>query len=193
MLSDLLRETRNAIEGALEEAGRGPRIRETGTVLHVGGGVARVDGLPGLEAEALVEFPGHLTGIAVNLEPGEAGIVLLGSAEHLRAGDEARVAGSIVDTPVGAALLGRVIDARGRPLDDKPPPRAAERRPIERAAPAIMDRAPVSEPLQTGLKVVDALIPIGRGQRELILGDRQTGKTTIAVDTILNQHGRDVV
>jgi F-type H+-transporting ATPase subunit alpha len=193
MLQDVLGETRAALEHALDSEEPQPRIRQSGTVMHVTGGVARVRGLPRLQSEELVSFPGGLLGIAINLEPNEVGVVLLGPAEHLGAGDEARPTGRLADTPVGEGLLGRVLDATGRALDERGPLHAAERRPVERGAPAIMDRAPVDVPLQTGLKVVDALIPIGRGQRELIVGDRQTGKTAIAVDTILNQRGRDVV
>ena len=193
MLRGLLDETRATIERAFEGPAPRPHSRETGTVIDVGGGVARVRGLPGLPSEALVGFPNGLYGIAINLEPEEVGVVLLGPAEQLRAGDEAHITGRPVDAPVGEGLLGRVLDATGRVLDDGGPLRVAARRPVERDAPAIMDRAPVTTPLQTGLKVVDALIPIGRGQRELIVGDRQTGKTTIAVDTILNQRDRDVI
>ncbi len=193
MLRDLVNDATATIERALEGGAPRLHLRETGTVVHVGGGIARVRGLPGIGSEELVEFAGGLLGIATNLEPDEVGVVLLGTGEHLTTGAEARLTGRLVDTPVGQGLLGRVLDPMGHALDDKGPLRIAERRPVERDAPAIMDRAPVSVPLQTGLKVVDALIPIGRGQRELILGDRQTGKTTIAVDTILNQRERDVV
>lgn len=193
MLRDLLDETRRTLQRALEDGARRPRARETGSVTYVGGGVAHVRGLPSLGSEELVSLPGGLLGIAIDLAPEEIGLVLLGPAEHLRTGDEARATGRLVDTPVGEGLLGRVLDATGRALDDAGPLRVAERRPIERDAPAIMDRAPVSVPLATGLKVVDALIPVGRGQRELIVGDRQTGKTSIAVDTILNQHDTGVV
>jgi F-type H+-transporting ATPase subunit alpha len=192
-LEDLLDNARGLLERALEATEARPSVRETGIVVHVGGGVARVQGLPGLRSEELLSLPRGLSGIAVNLEPGEIGVVLLGASEHLRAGDEVRAAGRLLDAPVGEALLGRVLDATGHPLDDRGPIRTTERRPVEHDAPAIMDRAPVSVPLQTGLKVVDALIPIGRGQRELIVGDRQTGKTSIAVDTILNQRGGDVI
>ena len=143
--------------------------------------------------EELLEFPGGVFGIAFNVDEDEIGVVLLGDYWHLHAGDEVERTGRVMDVAVGDGLLGRVIDPLGRPLDGKGPVAAGERLPIERPAPAIMDRAPVTVPLQTGLKVIDALIPIGRGQRELILGDRQTGKTAIAIDTILNQRGQDVV
>ncbi|HVY66827.1 MAG TPA: alternate F1F0 ATPase, F1 subunit alpha [Gammaproteobacteria bacterium] len=193
MLRELLAEARSTLTVALGEQPCEPQPEEVGTVLHVGGGIARVDGLPSLPADALVRLPGGLLGIAVNLEADGVGVALLGPAEHLRSGDEAHGTGRLVDTPVGAALLGRVVDAMGEPLDELGPLGTSERRPVERPAPGIMDRAPVDVPLQTGLKVVDALVPIGRGQRELIVGDRQSGKTAIAIDTILNQRGQDVV
>jgi F-type H+-transporting ATPase subunit alpha len=167
--------------------------REVGAVAHVSTGIAVVTGLPGVGFEELVRFPDGLLGIAFNVDEHEVGVVLLGDQQHLRAGDEVTRTGRVTDVPVGLSLLGRVIDSLGRPLDGKGAIVAQERRPVERPSPAIMDRAPVTVPLQTGLKVVDAMIPIGRGQRELILGDRQTGKTSIAIDAILNQRGKDVV
>jgi F-type H+-transporting ATPase subunit alpha len=193
MLREILGEVRATVQQALDHRAPQPSVRETGTVIEVGGGVARVRGLPGLSSEALVSFPRGLLGIALNLERNQAGVVLLGPADHLCAGDEARLTGRLADTPVGEGLIGRVVDATGRVLDTLGPLRVTERRPVERDAPAIMDRAPVETPLQTGIKAIDALIPIGRGQRELIVGDRQTGKTAIAVDTILNQRDRKVV
>jgi F-type H+/Na+-transporting ATPase subunit alpha len=167
--------------------------REVGTITNVSTGVARVSGLPGVGFEELLEFPDGVFGIAFNVDEDEIGVVLLGDYWHLHAGDEVRRTGRVMDVAVGDGLLGRVIDPLGRPLDDNGPLPASERLPIERPAAAIMDRAPVTVPLQSGLIVVDALVPIGRGQRELILGDRQTGKTAIAIDTILNQRGRNVV
>ncbi len=193
MLRELLDETWAELERTLEESPAPPRAREVGTVVDVGGGVAHVRGLPGVGSEELVEFPSGLLGIAVNLEPDLVGVVLLDSSEGLGAGAEVHGTGRLVDTPVGDGLLGRVLDARGRPLDGRGPIAASGRNPVEREAPAIMDRAPVSVPLATGLKVVDALVPIGRGQRELVVGDRQTGKTTIAVDAILNQRQTGVI
>ena len=169
------------------------RPREVGTITSIATGIAKVSGLPGVGFEELVKFPGDVLGIAFNVDEDELGVVLLGEYWHLHAGDEVERTGRVMDVVVGDGLLGRVIDPLGRPLDGNGPVTASERLPIERAAPAIMDRAPVTEPLQTGLKVIDALIPIGRGQRELILGDRQTGKTAIALDTILNQRGQNVV
>ena len=167
--------------------------REVGTITSVSTGIAKVSGLPGVGFEELVEFPGDVFGIAFNVDEDEIGVVLLGEYWHLHAGDEVERTGRVMDVAVGDGLLGRVIDPLGRPLDGNGPVAASERLPIERPAAPIMDRAPVTVPLQTGLKVIDALIPIGRGQRELILGDRQTGKTAIAIDTILNQRGQNVV
>jgi len=167
--------------------------REVGTITRVSTGIAKVSGLPGVGSDELVKFPGDVFGIAFNVDEDEIGVVLLGEYWHLHAGDEAERTGRVMDVAVGDGLPGRVIDPLGRPLDGNGPLVASRRLPIERPAPAIMDRAPVTVPLQTGLKVVDALIPIGRGQRELILGDRQTGKTAIAIDTILNQRGKDVL
>jgi F-type H+-transporting ATPase subunit alpha len=167
--------------------------REVGTVISVATGIAQVSGLPGVGFEELVEFPGNVPGIAFNVDENEIGVVLLGPYQDLHAGDQVERTGRVMDVAVGDELLGRVIDPLGRPLDGKGPVASSQRLPIERPAAAIMDRAPVAVPLQTGLVVIDALIPIGRGQRELILGDRQTGKTAIALDSILNQRGKNVV
>ncbi|MFY9628539.1 MAG: alternate F1F0 ATPase, F1 subunit alpha [Methylocystis sp.] len=169
------------------------RTREIGVVASVATGIAKVSGLPGVGFEELVKFPGDLLGIAFNVDEDEVGVVLLGEYERLQAGDEVERTGRVMDVAVGDALLGRVIDPLGRPIDDGGPVNAIQRLPIERPAAPIMDRAPVVEPLQTGIKVIDALVPIGRGQRELILGDRQIGKTAIALDTILNQLGQNVI
>ena len=169
------------------------RLTEVGNVISVGRGVARVSGLPNVQADELVRFPGHKLGLAFNLDPHEVGIILLDESESLEAGDEVRRTQRVLDVPVGDSLLGRVIDPVGRPLDGHGAIRAEKRLPCERDAKAIMDRSPVTVPLQTGLKVVDALIPVGRGQRELIVGDRQTGKTAIAIDTMLNQHDKNVI
>lgn len=166
---------------------------EVGTVMNVSTGIAKVSGLPGVGFEELLEFSGGVFGIAFNVDEEEIGVVLLGEYWNLHAGDEVTRTGRVMDVAVGDELLGRVIDPLGRPLDDKGPVATSARLPIERPAAPIMDRAPVTVPLQTGLKVIDALCPIGRGQRELILGDRQTGKTTIAIDTILNQHDKNVL
>ncbi len=167
--------------------------REIGIVTSLSNGIARVSGLPGVCYEEVVKFPGELYGIAFNVDEDEIGVVLLGDYLQLHSGDEVERRGHIMDVPVGEALLGRVVNPLGKPLDGKGVVLSRQRYPIERPAPPIMDRAPVSQPLQSGIKVIDALVPIGRGQRELILGDRQTGKTAIAVDTILNQRGKDVL
>jgi F-type H+/Na+-transporting ATPase subunit alpha len=176
-------------------AGREARLhsQEVGVTTYVGQGVARVSGLPGAQAEELIRFPGDLYGMVFNLDADEVGVVLLGASHQLSAGDEARRTHRVLDTPVGEGLLGRVIDPSGRPLDGRGPIAAAERWPVERPSLSIMDRAPVVIPLQTGIKAIDALIPVGRGQRELILGDRQTGKTAIALDAIINQRDKDMV
>jgi len=167
--------------------------REVGTIISVATGIAKVSGLPGVGSDELVKFPGDVLGIAFNVDPDEIGVVLLGEYWHLHTGDEVQRTGRVMDVAVGDGLLGRVIDPLGRPLDGNGPFASSKRLPVERTAVPIMDRAPVKVPLQTGIKVIDALIPVGRGQRELILGDRQTGKTTIAIDTILNQRGQDVL
>jgi len=167
--------------------------REIGTITSVSTGIATVSGLRGAGFEELIQFPGDLSGIAFNMDEHEIGVVLLGDYTHLQAGDEVTRTGRVMDVGVGEALLGRVIDPLGRPLDDLGPVTCPQRLPIEREAKAIMDRSPVTVPLQTGIKVIDALVPIGRGQRELILGDRQTGKTAIALDTILNQRDENVI
>jgi len=166
---------------------------EVGTITSVATGVAKVSGLPGVGFDELVRFPGDVLGIAFNVDENEIGVVLLGEYWHLHAGDEVQRTGRVMDVAVGDGLLGRVIDPVGRSLDGNGPLASSKRLPVERTAAPIMDRAPVTVPLQTGIKVIDALIPVGRGQRELILGDRQTGKTTIAIDTILNQRNQDVL
>jgi len=167
--------------------------REVGTITRVATGIAKVSGLPSVGFDELVAFPGELLGIAFNVDEDEIGVVLLGEYWHLHAGDEVQRTGRVMDVAVGDGVLGRVIDPLGRPLDGHGPLIASQRLPVERPATPIMDRAPVTAPLQTGLKVIDALIPIGRGQRELILGDRQTGKTALALDTILNQRDQNVL
>ena len=172
-----------------------PRLAadEVGTVTTITQGIATVSGLPGVGYDELIEFPDNLYGIAFNLDQDEVGIVLLGACNNVSAGAEVRRTGRVMDIPVGDGAIGRVIDPLGRALDEKGLVASSRRLPIERDAPPIMDRDPVTVPLQTGIKVIDALVPIGRGQRELILGDRQTGKTAVAVDTIINQLGTGVV
>jgi F-type H+/Na+-transporting ATPase subunit alpha len=197
ILEDSLQETLESsfatIDEVLESFHPELQVREVGEVTFVSQGIARVRGLRDVRSEELVRFPGNRLGQVFNLDPEEVGVILLDESGELQAGTEVRPTGRVLDVPVGRDVLGRVMDPMGRPLDDRGPIRAAERRPVEREAPGIMDRAPVTVPLQTGLKVVDALIPIGRGQRELILGDRQTGKTAIALDTIINQKDKEVV
>ncbi len=168
-------------------------LHEVGTVIAVSTGIARVAGLPGVGLDELLQFPCDIYGIAFDIEEDEIGVVLLGDFCRLRAGDRVVRTRRVMDVAVGEELLGRVITPLGAPLDGRKPLMCRKRLPLERPSAAIMDRAPVTTPLQTGIKVVDALIPIGRGQRELILGDRQTGKTAIALDTILNQRGQDVL
>lgn len=167
--------------------------REVGTITSIATGIAKVSGLPGVGFEEVLKFPGDIYGIAFNVDEDEIGVVLLGHYWHLQAGDEVERRGHVVDVPVGEGLIGRIINPIGQTLDGKGRLVSNERLPVERPAPAILDRDPVSVPLQTGIKVIDALIPVGRGQRELILGDRQTGKTAIALDTILNQRGKNVL
>ena len=195
--SDSLQVAFDRVFGAIDQARRAfvPAIvaREVGTVLSVATGIARVGGLPGVGYAELIRFSGDVSGIAFNVDDAEVGVVLLGENTLVHAGDQALREGRVTDVAVGDGWLGRVIDPLGRPLDGQSALPGERRAPIERPAPTIMARSPVVVPLQTGLKVIDALIPIGRGQRELILGDRQTGKTSIAIDTIVNQRGRDVV
>jgi F-type H+-transporting ATPase subunit alpha len=181
------------VRQALEESRAQLTPREIGIVKNVAIGIATVSGLPGVGYEELVRFPGGMLGIAFNVDEDEVGVILLGEFQDLHTGDEVERTGRVMDVAVGESLLGRVIGPMGNPLDGKGPVATDERVPVERPAPAIMDRAPVDVPLQTGLKAVDALVPVARGQRELILGDRQTGKTAIAIDTILNQRGQNVV
>ncbi|NMC71943.1 MAG: F0F1 ATP synthase subunit alpha [Myxococcales bacterium] len=185
-------EVSRIIQKQIEEFDRKVEVAETGTVLQVGDGIARVYGLDNAMAGELVEFPHHVTGMVLNLEEDNVGVVLFGEDREIKEGDTVRRTGRIADVPVGMAVVGRVINALGEPIDGQGPIEAKERRRVELKAPGIVLRQPVKEPLQTGLKAIDALIPIGRGQRELILGDRQTGKTAIAVDTIIHQRGQDV-
>lgn len=192
-LHGTLDEIETLVEGALQQWTGTLRLREAGTVVQVGEGIARIRGLDHAGSEELLRFADGTLGIAFNLDEHETGVVLLGHGASLSAGSSVRRTGRVVDVPVGDELLGRVIDATGRPLDEKGPLRTQSRLPVERRAPAIMDRAPVAQPLQTGIKAVDALIPVGRGQRELIVGDRQTGKTAVAVDTLIHQRDYGVI
>jgi F-type H+-transporting ATPase subunit alpha len=185
-ISRVLREEIENYEGTVN-------VSETGSVISVGDGIARVYGLENVMAGELIEFTGGVSGIALNLEEDQVGAVLLGEYSNIKEGDEVRRTGRIMSVPVGEHMVGRVVDALGKPIDGKGPIEAHAYNAIERLAPGVVDREPVKQPLQTGIKAIDAMIPIGRGQRELIIGDRQTGKTTVALDTILNQKGGDVI
>jgi len=185
-ISDIIREQIKEYEKQLE-------VRETGVVLSCGDGIARIYGLDRAAAGELIEFPHGIYGIVLNLEEDNVGTAVLGGQEEIKEGDEVRRTGRIAEVPVGEALLGRVVNALGQPIDGKGAVKTTATRRIELKAPGIVVRQPVKEPLQTGIKAIDAMIPIGRGQRELIIGDRQTGKTAIALDTIINQRGGDVM
>jgi F-type H+-transporting ATPase subunit alpha len=185
-ISRFLREEIENFEGTID-------VSETGSVISVGDGIARIHGLSRVMAGELILFPHHVTGIAMNLEEDQVGAVLLGESQEIKEGDEVRRSRRIMSVPVGEAMIGRVVNALGEPLDGKGPIHTDKFNAIERLAPGVVDRRPVKEPLQTGIKAIDGMIPIGRGQRELIIGDRQTGKTAIALDTIINQRGGDVI
>lgn len=166
---------------------------DVGTVIQVGDGIARIHGLEGCMAGELIEFPGEVYGMALNLEEDNVGCVLLGSDRDIKEGDTVKRTGRIVEVPVGDVMIGRVVNALGQPIDGKGPINAQEFKPIEKIAPGVITRKSVNQPLQTGIKAIDSMFPIGRGQRELIIGDRQTGKTALAIDTILNQKSQDVI
>src|SRR5580698_10457847 len=185
-ISRVLREEIENYEGAVN-------VAETGSVISVGDGIARVYGLENVMAGELIQFKGGVSGIALNLEEDQVGAVLLGEYSGIKEGDQVSRTGRIMSVPVGEAMIGRVVDALGQPIDGKGPIETTVFNPIERIAPGVVERQPVKEPLQTGIKAVDAMIPVGRGQRELIIGDRQTGKTAIALDTIINQKGGDMI
>jgi F-type H+-transporting ATPase subunit alpha len=181
------------IKSAIDEFDAGFETRSVGSVVEVGDGIARIYGLEGALASELLEFPGGIKGMALNLEEDTVGAVILGDYTRIKEGDTVKTTGTVVEVPVGAALIGRVVDALGRPIDDKGPVTATSTRAVERVAPGVITRKSVDTPVQTGIKAIDALIPIGRGQRELIIGDRQTGKTTVAIDTIINQKGKGLI
>ncbi|MBX3024773.1 F0F1 ATP synthase subunit alpha [bacterium] len=185
-------EISDIIKRQIQEYQRDVEVRETGRVLSTGDGIARIYGLDKAAAGELLEFPHNIYGLVLNLEEDNVGAAIFGEAQEIREGDEVRRTGRIAEVPVGEALLGRVVDALGQPIDGKGPINTPHTRRIELKAPGIVKRQPVKEPLQTGLKAIDSMIPIGRGQRELIIGDRQTGKTAVALDTIINQKGGDV-
>jgi len=186
-------EITSIIKSAIEGFDAGVESRTVGTVVEVGDGIAQIYGLDGALASELLEFPGGVRGMALNLQEETVGAVILGDANKIKEGDTVKTTGRVVEVPVGQALLGRVVDPLGRPLDDKGPIASKKTRPVERIAPGVIVRQGVDTPVQTGLKAIDAMIPIGRGQRQLIIGDRQTGKTAIAIDTIINQKGKDLV
>src|SRR3954466_7809484 len=176
----------------IKSYGKQIEVTETGTVLSSGDGIARVYGLSGVMAGELVEFHGNLMGLVLNLEEDNVGVAIMGESHDIKEGDIVKRTGRIAEVPIGEALAGRVVNALGQPVDGKGPVATRESRKIEVKAPGIVDRQSVREPLQTGIKAIDAMVPIGRGQRELIIGDRQTGKTAVAIDTIINQRGLGV-
>jgi F-type H+/Na+-transporting ATPase subunit alpha len=186
-------EINEIIRKQIENFEVGVTVMEVGTVIKVGDGIAEIHGLEKVMAGELIEFPHDVRGLALNLEEDKVGAVLFGDFQTIKEGDVVKRTGRIMQVPVGDALIGRVVDALGLPIDDGGPLVTDTFNPIERVAPGVVDRQPVKEPLQTGLKAIDAMVPIGRGQRELIIGDRQTGKTAVAVDTIINQKGKDVI
>jgi F-type H+/Na+-transporting ATPase subunit alpha len=185
-ITSILRQEIENYERALD-------VTETGSVISVGDGISRIHGLEKVMAGELIEFPHDVAGIAMNLEEDQVGAVLLGDFTEIKEGDEVKRTGRIMSVPVGEALIGRVVNALGQPIDGKGPVQTTEFNPVERLAPGVVQRQPVKEPMQTGIKAIDAMIPIGRGQRELIIGDRQTGKTAIALDAIINQKGGDMI
>src|ERR671918_1569721 len=181
------------IRSAIDQFDVGVETRSVGTVIEVGDGIANIYGLEGALASELLEFPDGVMGMALNLEEETVGAVILGDFRQIKEGDQVKTTGRVVEVPVGQALIGRVVDPLGRPLDDRGPIETTKTRPVERIAPGVIVRQGVDTPVQTGIKAIDALIPIGRGHRELIIGDRQTGKTAIAIDTIINQKGKNLV
>ena len=186
-------EINEIIRKQIENFDAGVTVSEVGTVIKLGDGIAELHGLEKVMAGELLEFPHDVRGLALNLEEDKVGAVLFGDFQMIREGDLVKRTGRIMQVPVGEALVGRVVDVLGNPIDDRGPIVTEHYYPVERIAPGVVDRQPVKEPLQTGLKAIDAMVPIGRGQRELIIGDRQTGKTAVAVDTIINQKGKDVI
>ena len=181
------------IKSTIERFDMGAESSSVGTVVEVGDGIAQIYGLAGALSSELLEFPGDVMGMALNLEEETVGAVIFGDPTHIKEGDAVKTTGRVVEVPVGVGLLGRVVDPLGRPLDDRGPVAATSTRPVERIAPGVITRQRVDTPVQTGIKAIDALIPIGRGQRELIIGDRQTGKSALAIDTIINQKGKGLV
>ena len=185
-------EISSLIQKQIEGFEEGIELKETGRVISVGDGIARIHGLENAMAGELLSFPGNLVGMVLNLEEDNVGAILLGFDDEVKEGDEVKRTGRIMEVPVGPEMVGRVVNALGEPIDGKGPIKAKNVGPIERIAPGVIDRKSVHEPLQTGIKAIDGMIPVGRGQRELIIGDRQTGKTAVAIDTIINQKGKNV-
>jgi len=183
----------SVIKQQIEQFGMSVSITDVGTIVELGDGIARIHGLSGCKYNELLEFPGNVIGIALNLEEDSVSAIIMGDPSRLKEGDEVKTTGRIAEVPVGDALIGRVVDSLGRPIDGKGIIKTSKNRPIERIAPNVVVRAPVNAPVQTGIKAIDSLIPIGRGQRELIIGDRTTGKTAVALDTIINQKGKNLI
>src|SRR6266550_1155546 len=186
-------EITSIIKSSIDSFDAAAETRSVGTVVEVGDGIAQIYGLDGALASEMLEFPGGVMGMALNLQEETVGAVILGNADAIKEGDTVKTTGRVVEVPVGQALLGRVVSPLGVPVDDKGPLKTTKTRPVERIAPGVIVRQSVDTPVQTGIKAIDALIPIGRGQRELIIGDRQTGKTAVAIDAIINQKGQDLV
>ena len=180
------------IKGKIKNLDTGAEVRTQGTVISLSDGISRIHGLSNAMQGEMLEFPGNTFGLALNLERDSVGAVILGDYEHISEGDTVKCTGRILEVPIGRELIGRVVDALGQPIDGKGPINAKLSDVIEKVAPGVMWRKSVSQPVQTGLKSIDAMVPIGRGQRELIIGDRQTGKTAVAIDTIINQKGKDL-
>jgi F-type H+-transporting ATPase subunit alpha len=185
-------EVSDLIKKKIENFDVGVEARTEGTVVTLTDGIARIHGLSNAMQGEMIEFPGNTFGLALNLERDSVGVVIFGEYGHISEGDTVRCTGRILEVPIGRGLLGRVVDSLGRPIDGKGPVDASETSPIEKVAPGVIERQSVSQPVQTGLKAIDSMVPIGRGQRELIIGDRQTGKTALAIDTIINQKGTGI-
>ncbi|MCH8190181.1 MAG: F0F1 ATP synthase subunit alpha, partial [Chloroflexi bacterium] len=181
------------IKQQIEHYGVSAAMVDVGAVVEVGDGIARIHGLAGVRYGELVEFAGGIIGMALNLEEETVGAVIFGADEEVKEGDEVRTTGRVAEVPVGEELIGRVVNALGEPIDGRGPIKASSSRPVERVAPNVIARQAVDKPVQTGIKAIDAMIPIGRGQRELIIGDRSTGKSAVAIDTIINQKGGDLI
>ena len=187
------RDIASAIKQEIAQFGSTLAMVDVGAVVEIGDGIARIHGLAAARYNELLEFPGEVMGIAMNLEEESVSAIVVGDYTEIKEGDEVRRTGRIAEVPVGEALIGRVVDPLGRPLDGKGPVKSDRTRPLERVAPGVTARQPVDTPVQTGIKAIDSIIPLGRGQRELIIGDRSTGKTAIGLDTIINQKGGDLI